>query len=203
MEFGKEWGAGVAVGVVFGGVAGWVASTWPGLVVATSAKNWWDIATAIGTLGATGAALYFGLAKRRSESEVRIERLTSALWLVDEAVQSAQWVDNHLTSKAMKEVPVNESMSRNELSAFLASMDAINRIPFHEPHFSEAHRALIHVLGALRSLAPRISECLAIGAGESVRMHISADVFAAKSSLDEALEKAPLKGLPAAGRLYF
>ncbi|MEN5162615.1 hypothetical protein [Achromobacter kerstersii] len=52
MRYGKEWTGGVVVGVIAGVVAGWIWTTIAGWVIATAAKDWWDVAGAMGTVGA-------------------------------------------------------------------------------------------------------------------------------------------------------
>jgi len=56
MTYGKEWRLGLVCGLIAGAVAGWIGTTMAGWVIASETKNWWDIATAIGTVGATVAA---------------------------------------------------------------------------------------------------------------------------------------------------
>ncbi|WP_348995672.1 hypothetical protein ABFG95_06940 [Achromobacter sp. HNDS-1] len=64
MKYGKEWQCGVGAGLICGAVAGWIFATIGGWVVATNAKNWWDVATAIGTVGAVITALFFAVKDR-------------------------------------------------------------------------------------------------------------------------------------------
>jgi len=60
MKYGKEWTAGLIAGLVAGCIAGWIWTTIGGWMVGAKEKNWWDIATAIGTVGAVVAALGHG-----------------------------------------------------------------------------------------------------------------------------------------------
>lgn len=60
MKYGKEWRVGVIVGVIAGCFAGWIWTTIGGWMVGAKEKNWWDIATAIGTVGAVIVALGHG-----------------------------------------------------------------------------------------------------------------------------------------------
>lgn len=113
--------------------------------------------TAVGTVGATGVALYFGLSSQRKDLDDRKQKLSSVLILVESAVEEARWVANHLDTRFANRGKERVGLARNELSAFLTAVDTINRIPFHEPHYSEAHAALVWILGMLRSLAPLIS----------------------------------------------
>jgi hypothetical protein len=57
------------IGLAIGACVGWIVSTAPGWAQASSYKNWWDIATAIGTVGtvvvATALALRDGNRRRR------------------------------------------------------------------------------------------------------------------------------------------
>lgn len=204
MKYGQIFvGAGVALFGVFIGFA--VATEGDPLAKAT----WWDLVgtfasvfAAVGTVAATAAALYFGLADQRAEMSVREARLTSVLWIVDEAVQTAQWIGDRLTKRSDEEFAKKNPLPKNELSAFLVSMDSINRIPFHEEHFAEGHRALIHVLGALRSLSPWISDCLEWGDNEKNRHEIWSGAKLAEMCLDEAKGKEPCKDLDQPSVLY-
>jgi len=82
--------------LIIGLVAGWIGSTWPGLVVANGAKSWWDIATAGGTVAAVCVALW--QAKRASfafqESETRRANLVAAAvgHLVAQRMEAAKYV---------------------------------------------------------------------------------------------------------------
>lgn len=184
---------------IAGNLLGFVLATTSGIAVEA---NLWEVLTAIGTVGATGCALYFGLAGRRKETNDRVERLTSVLWLVDEAVQTAMWVADHLKARKEARDPTAIPLQMAELSAFLVSMDAINRIPFHEAHYAEGHRALIHVLGALRSLAPLIAECLVDGDDGPMRDKVWAGATVADQELVLAKKEDPCASLRAAGVLY-
>lgn len=194
------WIAVAAAAAIAGFVFGWC---WRDRTGALADVSFLDALTAVGTVGATSAALYFGLRDQIRESDLRKQKLTSVLNLVEEAVQSAQWVIEHLEKRSDPELRAKVPLAKNEISAYLASMDAINRIPFHEPHFSEAHRGLISVLGVLRSLTPLIS---AYGDGPDDG-NISPTMWGlgelVETELDTAREKAPFKGLSSVGRLYF
>lgn len=194
------WIAVATATAIAGFVFGWC---WRDRTGALADVSFLAALTAVGTVGATSAALYFGLRDQIRESDQRKQKLTSVLNLVEEVVQTAHWVIDHLEKRADPMRREQVPLAKNEISAYLASMDAINRIPFHEPHFSEAHRGLISVLGVLRSLTPLISAYsdgpddgnippTIWGLGELVEME-----------LETAKRIAPFKGLPSLGRLYF
>lgn len=164
--------------------------------------------TAVGTVGATTVALYFGLSSQRKELSDRKQKLSSVLILVETAAEEARWVVNHLEARADRQVRESVGLAKNELSAFLAAVDSINRIPFHEPHFSEAHSALIFVLGALRSLAPLVSAYREGPDGGEIedartRRKVSNIWAALERELTSARAKEPFKGLPSIAPLYF
>lgn len=77
MKFEKEWSAGVVVGAIAGGIAGWIWTTIGGWVIATKAENWWQIASAIGTLGAVGFSVWtaWRVASRESAEKRRRVRM--------------------------------------------------------------------------------------------------------------------------------
>lgn len=195
------WAAVGVAALIAGFVLGWCWRDRPGSLSNVSILN---VLTVVGTVGATAVALYFGLSGKRQESDTRIERLTSMLWLVDEAVQSAHWIARHLRSRAVPlKSRVPPELAIHELSAFLVSMDAINRIPVHEPHFAEGHRALIHVLGLLRSLTPLIASCRESGDDQRTREQIWGLEEMCSIELDSAKKQEPCRSLQPAGRLYF
>gem|GEM_PF-7006712 len=189
----------VATGIA-GFVFGWCWRERPGALASVSVL---DAMTAVGTVGATSVALYFGLSSQKRDMEARKERLTSVLHLVEEAVESAKWVAGHLGPRSNPRVREISPLARHELSAFFASMDAVNRIPFHEPHFSEAHSALIQVLGALRSYSPLVSTYLDGPDDGGVSPALQGLSETLVQNLDVARMKEPFKDLPSLGRLYF
>lgn len=181
---------------------------WIGMAFATetdanAVANWWDLMTAFGTVGATVTALFFGLAEQRSDATIRVERLTSVLAMVDEAVQSADWILKHVKRIADPNNQTPAVLAENELSALLTSMDAINRIPFHEVHYSEAHRKLIFTLAALRSLTPLIETVLSRGVGAVNHDRIEDLVEQAKDELEEAVQDSLFRDIQRVGRLYY
>lgn len=61
-----EW----VVFVIIAAVAGGLVASWGGWTVATSAKNWWDVATAIGTVGAAFGAPFLYYKQKRHEERL-------------------------------------------------------------------------------------------------------------------------------------
>ena len=189
----------VAMGIA-GFVFGWCWRDRPGALASVSVL---DAMTAVGTVGATSVALYFGLSSQKREMEDRKERLTSVLHLVEEAAQSANWLVGHLEHRSDPAMRAKTPLAKNELSAYFASMDAVSRIPFHEPHFSEAHRALVSVLGVLRSLTPLISAQFDSPDEGDIPPALNGLNELLESSLNDVRMKEPFKALPSIGRLYF
>lgn len=191
---------GVGAGCLIGFVFGWLWRDRPGALANVSIVA---VMTAVGTVGATFAAVFFGLSDQRNRKSVRNQRLTSVSWLVDEAVQSAKWVSRHLKNISENKMKMEIPLAENELSAFLTSMDAINGIPFHEEHYSEAHRYLVSALAALRSLSPLIAKLLSDKPEKIDATRVVDLVEQAEDELEEALGAFPFKGIPRIGRLYF
>lgn len=57
LNYGREWRAGLICGLVSGAVGGWIFTTIGGWVISAEQKDWWDIASALGTLLAVVAAV--------------------------------------------------------------------------------------------------------------------------------------------------
>lgn len=101
MKYGREWNAGLCVGILVGVSAGWIASTWPGLVVATSAKHWWDIGTAIGTVSTAGATAWLTYRNWRQTQREKARRAEMALARVTpelHALRQAAMIGVHAAS---------------------------------------------------------------------------------------------------------
>lgn len=176
------------------------------IALASEPARWWEIMTAIGTVGATVAASWVAASSFLSGRSVRVKRLASMLCMVDEAVQAAEWIARHLL--ALRDAPddIGEvlSVSKNELAAFLASMDAIDKIPFYEPDFSDGHLVLLPVLGALKSTRPLVEQIILDESKmDTVRASIVSLSKTAKDELEAAAAKKPLTRLRRPGRLYF
>lgn len=90
MKFGKEWSAGVVAGAIAGGVAGWIWTTLAGWVIATKAEDWWQIAGAIGTVGAVGFSVWTAGKVASRESAERRRRVQMAWTRIEPELVSAR-----------------------------------------------------------------------------------------------------------------
>jgi hypothetical protein len=71
MKYKKEWTAGLMAGLISGAVAGWIWTTIGGWLVATKAKDWWDVVSAIATSAAVIVAVGNGWYIQRKEARVK------------------------------------------------------------------------------------------------------------------------------------
>jgi hypothetical protein len=86
------------IGLVFGAAIGWIVSTAPGWAQASNHEDWWEIGTAVGTVGAAAVALGLGL---RDGFRRRRDGLTKAK--VIGTTLEAKLVLAHLTFKKLAE----------------------------------------------------------------------------------------------------
>lgn len=141
--------------LAIGLVGGWVISTAPGWMHASSYEDWWDIATAFGTVGAAAAAV--GIASRsewRAERE-RIRRGMSLKWFLAHGLgnitSGAEICRRNLDS--FSGYPPNSYVEDGEMYELRYGVKAI------DPSGLLVHIDSIHTLG---DDAHRFSEVLAL-----------------------------------------
>lgn len=83
--------AALFVGLVAGGAIGWLVATFPGWVGAWKAAYWWDIAAAIGTVGAVFVAL--GLASLEYFRQRRGSKIRASLYAIPIASKLQKYID--------------------------------------------------------------------------------------------------------------
>lgn len=170
------------IGLAFGAAIGWVISTAPGWAQASSYKDWWDIATAFGTVGAVIAAVFFALRdglRMRREQVIRARlaatavetKLLKATFVLDAFIKCmSAHPENYVESNYRESVRDDVELSRQAISG--EEIQALAAAP------GETALTLMSGIGEL--------EFLSFGLGMEGRADMNPDRFvdSAKRALD-------------------
>lgn len=205
MTYKREWAAGLCIGLAVGCTGGWILSTWPGLNIATSAKHWWDIVTAVGTVSIAAVSAWLTFTQLRTNARERGRKAAIAWARISPEIDGLRQTALFGTYAAQQRVKTGDgrkfgTWQTNTLRLLQEALKApiSNAIDDLALEDSDRGICLAEIMAQLPDVNQRLDILLAFGETQPTGGDIQAYVLLERlcrlgRSLDRFLEKRPSK----------